>query len=651
MSQLGNFPKDALNNSKAHISEIIAANEAHIVRLLTEPHKTYLNFVRPLADLDDRLNLAFMPISHLNSVKNTAETQKVYADCIGDITTYSTKISQHIDIYNSFLSIRSCEYDKLDTSQKKVLDDAILAFELAGVALPVDKKARVMEINVRMNEICNEFSQNLLNATNAYKLTITDESLLGEMPESDKITYKTDTGWAFGLQMPSYIAFMTYVTDRVKREEMYRAYTTRAPENGAIITEILALRDELAHILSCKNSAEKRLKEMAAPSVNAVLEFLRELGKKGKPYAIKEFEEMSALAVRDGLDGLSAYDTAYYSNKLKKEIFFDEEELRPYLESDRVVSKLFELLNRMFGITLKWVDTELWDKKAKFYEVYRADKLIGGLYIDLEARTDKRGGAWMNDWHTHYIDSKGVQHLPDAFIVGNFPPSTESIPSLLRHSDVVTLFHEMGHALHHIMSIVNEYNVSGSHGIEWDTIEFPSQFLENFAYSSDVLNDLAMHYETDERLPSNLLDKVIAARNFQEGLALVRQLEFGLFDMLIHCQLLDEHGVQQILDKVRHEVAVVAYPNYNKFQNGFSHIFSGGYAAGYYSYKWAEMYAADAYLAIERAGAKANELTKRYCDTVLAMGASRNMDEIYELFLGRQPEPDAILRLAGLIED
>lgn len=642
------FPLDCLENSLIKMNKIIEDNKTELNSLLSEPEKTYNGFVRPFMEVGERLNVFFTPVAHLQSVKNSESSQQAFTECIGEITAYYTELSHNKDVYDSFVEIKNKEYERLDTASQKVLDDAILNFELEGVNLAEDKKSRIKKINIRLSELGNDFSQNLLNATNAYKIEITDEKVLGEMPASDKASAKTDKGWTFTLQMPSYIAFMTHVTDRSLRETVYKAYSTRAPENAALITEILSLRAEKANILGAESYAELNLRSMAAPSVDTVLTFLEKLGKTGKPHGMKDVNDMLEIAKADGMDEIAAYDTAYYSEKLKKERYdFDEEKLRPYFEKESVVNCLFEILRKIFGVTASKKDAELWDEKAVYYELSLHGRKAG-LYLDLEARPDKRGGAWMNNWHTHHKDANNVEHMADAFVVANFPVSTLDTPSLLRHDDVTTLFHEMGHAIHHLFSGVDEISVSGVNGIDWDTVEFPSQFLENFAYAPQVLDMLSKHHLTGETIPKDLRDKLINARNFQAGFALVRQTEFGLFDMRIHLAKMDDKEVQRCLDGVRKEVSVIIPPKYNKFQHGFSHIFSGGYAAGYYSYKWAEMLSADAYCAFMEAGIFNETLAKSYLDTVLKLGASRKMDEIYRMFLGRDPDPEALLKLAGL---
>ncbi len=645
---LGYFPKDALENSKEKLEAQITENKNELDRLCAISDKTYYNFVRPFMEASERIHVLFNPISHLQGVMNGEKSQAAFTSCIPVLTTYFTELGQDKRVYEAFTQVKANYGGKLTYAQCKVLDDAIFDLELEGVNLPDDKKARVKEINVRLSELSDKFSQNLLDATNAYKMIITDKRELGEMPESDLDAYKTDEGWEFSLQMPSYIAFMTYVTNRDKREEVYRAYSSRAPENGALIPEILALKTEKAEILGYKSYAELNLRSMSAPSVDAVLEFLDKLATEGKSYAAKDMAKLKEYAARDGIAELAPHDTAYYTNKLKKEEYdYDEEALRPYFELNNTVKGMFNVVEKLFGVSFVEKQASLWDESAVFYELRFNGNVIGGLYLDLQARPEKRGGAWMDNWHTYHRDADDKIHLPQVFVVGNFPKATKDNPSLLRHDDVTTLFHEMGHALHHLLSRVDEQAVSGVNGIDWDTVEFPSQFFENFAYTPEVLNLIGIHYKTGEKLPKDMIDKITAARTFQEGMALARQLEFGMFDMLIHrAGRISEDDVQKTLDSVRKKVSVLIPPSYNRFQNGFLHIFSGGYAAGYYSYKWAEMLSSDAFLEFEKQGIFNESLAERYRDTVLALGASKKMDEIYREFLHRDPDPNAILRLS-----
>ncbi|MDR2401544.1 MAG: M3 family metallopeptidase [Deferribacteraceae bacterium] len=645
---IGVFPVTILNRAVKSIADKIEKNDAELKKLLAIKDKSYLNFVRPYMELSYELSALFSPISHLNGVKNSEQSQRVFGKCLPLITEYYTRLAQNEEVYRAFAAI--CKHEELDYAKRKVLKDALLDFELSGVSLPSEKKKRVKEITVRLSILSEEFSQNLLNDTLKYKMIINDEALLGDMPESDRAAARKGGGWEFGLLPPSYIAFMTYVTDRSKREEVYRAYSTRAPQNGGIIAEILALRSELADILGYKNYAELNNKRMSAPSPETVLSFLVSLAEKCSPYAEKEAKEVKKVAAGDGISDLASYDLAFYSEKLKKLKFdFDEEETRPYFELDRVIGGLFSVLSRLFSLSFERKEIKLWDEGAAYYNIYRNGGLIGGLYADLRARGDKRGGAWMDNWHTYHKDAKGRLHLPEVMIIGNFPPAVSGQPSLLRHNDVVTLFHEMGHALHHLLSQVEEEALSGIKGVDWDTVEFPSQFLENFAYEPAVLDEVSSHIETGEKLPEELRDKIAAAKNFQTGLSFLRQLEFGIFDMLIHTKgALSESEAQEVLDQVRAKYSVFIPPRYNKFQNGFSHIFGGGYAAGYYSYKWAEMLAADAFLEFKKNGIFNRELAEGYLNTVLKFGASKKMDEIYRLFLGRDPDPSALTELYGL---
>ena len=441
--------------------------------------------------------------------------------------------------------------------------------------------------------------------------------------------------------MPSYIAYMTYGPNEAIREELYKAYVTRAPENEKIIDEILALRDEMAKLLGFSNYAEYSLATKMAKTTDDVIEFEEDLLTKSTPQAKEEVKKLEEFAGKK----LNSWDLAYYSEKLKKEKFdLDEELYRPYFEQNSVVNGLFRFLNDIFGLEFKEAKVNLWNEKAKAYDVYENDDLIARLYLDLEARSSKRGGAWMHDFSSHGKKANGSEVFASAVVVANFPPSSKTNPSLLRHDDVVTLFHEMGHALHHILSKVNELGVSGVNGVEWDAVEFPSQFLENFAYDRNVLKTFAKHYKTGEVLSDEMIDKLINAKNFQSAMAMLRQLEFGLFDFKLHMKLYQGDEVQKLLDSIREKTSLIKPPSYNKFQNGFSHIFAGGYAAGYYSYKWAEVLSADAYLEVS----KNKDLAKRYKEIILYKGGSKSMAELYKEFIKREAKTDALLEVSGI---
>jgi oligopeptidase A len=600
--------------------------------------------------MEEDLELLFTPLSHINAIKNSEASQKVYAEALPILTDYSTFVGQNLAIYEAFKAIKSREYDHLNTEQRRILDLNILHFELAGAHLDEASKQRLSEINLRKSSLTNDFSQNVLDATNAYEKIITDAADVEGIPESDLEDAKFEengfTKYRFTLQMPSYIAYMTYGPNRTIREELYRAYTTRAPQNGAIIDELMALRQESAKLLGFENYAEYSLASKMAPSTESVISFLNSLVEASRKQGLQELEELRAIAPK--ID-LQSYDTAYYGEILKKAQYdIDEEEYRPYFEQRSVIEGMFTFLESLFGLRFIRQNIELWDEKASVYDIYEADKLTARVYFDLEARKDKRGGAWMHNFQTHCEDTTGCTHLSSAFVVCNFPPSSEISPSLLRHDDVVTLFHEMGHTLHHLLSRVKEHGVSGVNGVEWDAVEFPSQFLENFAYEPKVLKLFASHYQSGEVLSDEMIAKLIRAKNFQSGMFMLRQIEFSLFDFELHSKLYQGEEIQKLLNSIRERTALIKPPSYNKFQNGFSHIFSGGYSAGYYSYKWAEVLSADAYYAIVDEGVFGSELARKYKEIVLAKGGSQSMQELFLEMMGRECDSKNLLRLNGI---
>lgn len=640
-------------NVETFISDLnilIEINRKTISTLLAIPEKTYTNFVRPFDLMEEALELLFTPLSHINAVKNSEISQKVYADALPILTDYSTFIGQNLDIYEAFKTVKVNEYDHLNLEQRRILDLNILHFELAGAHLDESSKQRLAEINLRKSVLTNDFSQNVLNATNAYEKIITDEADIKGIPESDLENARFEeegvTKYRFTLQMPSYIAYMTYGSNRTVREELYRAYTTRAPQNGAIIDELMALRQESAKLLGFENYAEYSLASKMAPNTASVLKFLYELVEASRVQGMRELDELRSIA--PNID-LQSYDTAYYGEILKKAQYdIDEEEYRPYFEQHSVMEGMFTFLNELFGLRFVRQEIELWDEKAAVYDIYEDENLTARVYFDLEARKDKRGGAWMHNFQTHCEDTEGCTHLSSAFVVCNFPPSSETSPSLLRHDDVVTLFHEMGHTLHHLLSRVKEHGVSGVNGVEWDAVEFPSQFLENFAYEPKVLKLFAKHYESGEVLDDEMIAKLIRAKNFQSAMFMLRQLEFSLFDFELHSKLYQGEEIQNLLDRVRAKTSLIKPPAYNKFQNGFSHIFSGGYSAGYYSYKWAEVLSADAYYAIVDEGIFGSDLARQYKEIVLAKGGSQSMQELFVEMMGRECESKNLLRLNGI---
>lgn len=634
------------------LNTLIEKNHKTIATLLDIHDKTYANFVRPFDFMEEEMELLFTPLSHINAVNNSELSQKVYADALPVLTDYSTFVGQNLAIYDAFKAIKANEYDTLTIEQRRILDLNILHFELAGAHLDDASKKRLAEINLRKSTLTNDFSQNVLDATNAYEKIITNEADVEGISENDledaRFEEEGVTKYRFTLQMPSYISYMTYGKNRSIREELYRAYTTRAPQNSAIIDELMALRQEMAQLLGFESYSAYSLASKMAPDTQTVLNFLNDLALTSRAQAEKEIKELRAIA---GNIDLQSYDTAYYGEILKKAQYdIDEEEYRVYFEQNSVLNGMFDFLHKMFDIRFEKINGSLWDEKASVYDLYDGETLRARVYFDLEARKNKRGGAWMHNFQTHCEDTAGCKHLSSAFVVCNFPPSSDTSPSLLRHDDVVTLFHEMGHTLHHLLSTVREHGVSGVNGVEWDAVEFPSQFLENFAYEPKVLKLFAKHIESGEILNDEMIAKLIRAKNFQSGLFMLRQLEFSLFDFELHSKLYQGDEIQTLLDSIRERTSLIKPPSYNKFQNGFSHIFSGGYSAGYYSYKWAEVLSADAYYAIVDEGIFDSDLARKYKEIVLGGGGSQSMQDLFKEMMGRECETKNLLRLNGIEE-
>jgi len=704
------FNLENFNNSKKLLEDEIEQSRASINSLLEITDKTYDNFVKPYQEIAEHLNEFITPIFHIDSVKNSEDTQNVHEQCLPIISSYETEMSQNEAIYTaikdiqynhsrelkaiqdkyklnaevleewltfiadnsyeeghvdskhignnktSFTDIQYNDKRILNSIQNKIVLNEIRDFKLGGCGLNDDIKSRLKEINIKLSELSHKFSQNLLDSTNAFEMIIDNFEDVKEIPQSDlelaKFEEEGVTKYKFTLQMPSYIAYVTYGSSRLRREEMYKAYCTRAPQNADLINDILKLKYERSTILGFDNYAQYSIETKMAKSECEVVDFLEELALKGKAGASKELGEIKDLAFKlDKLTDLKSSDIGYYSEKLKKEKYdIDAEYYRPYFEQDSVLKGFFDFLNKLFDITFTQVDVKIWDEKVKVFDIFENNVAIARIFIDLESRKDKRGGAWMNNWHTHYLNSNGEKQLPTAFIVCNFPPSTEKNPSLLRHDDVVTLFHEMGHALHHLLSQVNEPFVSGISGVAWDVVEFPSQFLEYFAYDKEVLKLFAKHHQTGEVLGDEAIDRLIKAKNFQSSLALVRQVEFALFDFKLYQKLYtSEEEVQALLDGIRERVSVLTPPSYNKFQNGFAHIFSGGYSAGYYSYKWAEVLSADAFYLFLESDIFNRELALKYKNLVLGKGGSVDMDTLFFELTNRNPSVDSLLKIDGII--
>jgi oligopeptidase A len=641
IENLEQFPKD--------LESLLASQLEKIDTITKSSDNSYELVMKPLHDLDEELGNFFTPLSHLNSVENSEATQKAYEASLPQLSKFSSTIAQNEELFKKIKKITSSNLEA-----QKVIDNDIRGFVLAGAELPLEQKKELEEIEMKLSELGNNFSQNLLNATNAFEMIIEDEADVSEIPQSDLALAKTEidgkTVYKFTLQIPSYLAYITYGTNRLKREEIAKAYASRAPENEKVIDELLELRYKKAKLLGFNSFAEYSLATKDAKSVDDITTFLDELAEKALPQAKEELTELQEFAKRtDGIESLEGFDVAYYSEKLKKEKFdFDDSMTKPYFEQSKVLHGLLDVVSELFNVTFKPAMATLWNDKVKPFDIYRAGELAGRVYFDLEARESKRGGAWMHDWETHFVDSQGQKHLPTAFIVCNFSPSTDEHPSLLRHDDVVTLFHEMGHGIHHLFGECNERSVSGINGVAWDVIEFPSQFLEAFAYEKPILKRFAFHHESNEPMSDELLDKIKDTKNYQASLGILRQVEFSLFDMLLHKKLYQGDEVQALLNTIRERTALLPIPEYNKFQHGFAHIFAGGYSAGYYSYKWAEVLSADAFYACIDDNGFNQEKADGYHKYILSRGGSEDMSALYKKWLGREPQVESLLKLYGI---
>ena len=502
---------------------------------------------------------------------------------------------------------------------------------------------------MKLSELSNNFSQNVLDDTNSFEMIVTNQNDISEIPKSDLENAKIENGqWKFTLQMPSYLAYMTYGTNRNLREKLYKAFVSRGEKNENLINEMLSLKYEKSQMLGFQNFSEFSIAEKMAKSTKDVINFLENLAEKSKAQAKTEFETIKKFSE---IENFQPFDLAYYSDKYRKKFFeIDEEIYRPYFEQTLVVNGVLNFISKLFDIKFKKVETPLWNDKATAFDIIENGKTISRLYLDLEARKNKRGGAWMNDWHSHHINSSGNENLATAFVVCNFSPSSKDNPSFLRHDDIHTLLHEMGHGIHHLLSRVSEIDISGTNGVEWDAVEFPSQFLENFAYESSFLKSFAKHHETGKTLSDEMIQKLIDVKNFQSALMMIRQIEFSLFDFQLHLKLYQGDEVQELLNSIRSDISPIIPPKYNKFQNSFSHIFAGGYSAGYYSYKWAEVLSADLFFEFIEKGIFDTDLAKKYRNTVLACGGTKSMSEIFFDLLNRQPDETKLIQLNGIKE-
>lgn len=625
-----------------------------------------------LEDLDDSLNRVWSPVSHLHSVADNPALREAYTACLPLLSEFSTELGQNERLYEALRRIaESEEMGRLAPVKRKILENSLLDFRLSGVALGAEDKARFKAISIRLSDLKNAFSQNVLDATFAWKKHILDREALSGFPESalalarETAKREGEEGWMLTLEYPSYLSTITFADDRALRQELYEAYTTRASDQGPnagtwdnteIMEEILALRDEAARLLGFPNYRERSLVRKMAPSSIRVLDFLRDLTRHAKPKAERELQELRDLArKRDGLNGIEFWDVPYYSEKLSQERFaFSQEDLRLYFPAPKVIAGLFRVVQRLFDIHIRVVEgKETWHPDVRFYEVRDGnDALIGGFYLDLYARPHKRGGAWMDECVTRKVIGDDVQ-WPIAYLTCNFGPPLEGKPSLLTHDDVLTLFHEFGHTLHHMLTKVDYPSIAGVNGVAWDAVELPSQLLEHWCWEPEALRDISAHVETGVPLPSGFMERLRATKTFQSGMATVRQLEYALLDFRLHGEY--DHSqpkpkgteLQRLQKEVRDEVAVITPPGFHRMVHSFSHIFAGGYAAGYYSYKWAEMLASDAFSKFEENGLFHRGTGSLFRETILEQGGARDAMDLFVAFRGREPGIDALLRHSG----
>ncbi len=651
------------------IRQVLADNRQHLKQLLAQPGPyTWASLVAPLEAQENRLSNIWAPVRHLNAVVNSDELRRAYNACLPLLSDYATELGQNRELYEAYRQIAEGEtFATLDAAQRKTIEHALRDFHLSGVDLPDAQQKRFKAISKRLSELSSKFEDNVLDATHAWKKHISNEAALAGMTATGLAMAKQAaehaglSGWLLTLEFPSYHAVITYADDRALREEVYRAYATRASDQGAepkwdntkIMAEMLSLRHELAQLLGFANYAERSLATKMAQSPDEVLDFLRRLAARGLPKAQQEYAELEAYA-KDvlGLPSLEAWDVPYVSEKMKLALHsLSQEALKPYFPVDRVVPGLFALVERLFGVSIREREgVNVWHPDVKFYEVYDPQgQLQAQFYFDLYARPKKRGGAWMDVCMSRMQTAEGLQ-IPVAFMTCNSTPPVGAEPALFTHDEVITLFHEFGHGLHHMLTRIDYSDVSGISGVEWDAVELPSQFMENFCWERAALDLFAAHYQTGEPIPETLFARLIDSKNFLAAMQLVRQLEFAIFDMRIHKEYQPGSGnrIQAILDETRAEVAVIKPPAYNRFQHGFSHIFGGGYAAGYYSYKWAEVLSADAFARFEEEGLFNPAVGADFLHEILEVGGSREARDSFIAFRGREPEIDALLRHSGL---
>ncbi|MBL0591994.1 MULTISPECIES: oligopeptidase A [Aeromonas] len=650
----------AIADCKQKISDVLAQRDPH----------TWDSLIAPLEEVNDRLSRIWSPVSHLNSVLNSEALREAHDACLPLLSEFQTYVGQHEGLYQAYLALsQSDDFPLLSGAQRKEIQNTLRDFRLSGIGLPAEAQQRYGEIQARLSELASRFSNNVLDATQGWHKLVADEAELAGLPESVRAAarqmaeLKGKEGWLFTLDIPSYLPVMMYADNRELRAEMYEAFTTRASDQGpnagkwdnsAIMSELLTLRRELAQLLGFANYAELSLATKMADKTEQVVSFLTDLAAKSLPQGKAELEEIRAFAAEQhGQSELAAWDLAYYAEKLKQHKFsISDEQLRPYFPASKVVKGLFEVVKRVFGMKVRerlGIDT--WHPDVRFYDIFDADdELRGSFYLDLYAREHKQGGAWMDVCLGRRYRQDGSLQKPVAYLTCNFNGPVDGKPALFTHNEVVTLFHEFGHGIHHMLTRIDVAGVAGINGVAWDAVELPSQFLENWCWESEALAFISGHYETGEPLPADLLEKMLTARNFQAAMQMLRQLEFALFDFRLHQEFDPTNPAQlpALLDEVRSQVAVMTPPVFNRFQHSFSHIFAGGYAAGYYSYKWAEVLSADAFSRFEEEGIFNPATGQSFLKNILEKGGSKEPMELFRAFRGREPKVDALLRHSGI---
>ncbi len=653
----------ALNQVLAHNRQEIQA----LTESLTAP--TWDNFIAVLEQLNDHLSKIWSPVKHMNAVVNTEELRAVYNQCLPELSEYFTELGQDETLFQGYRALKaSAGYASLSIAQRTAIDHALRDFTLSGIALHSEDKKRFGQIKKRLSELTSKFAENVLDATQAWTKHILSVDQLAGIPDTVLANFAQLAqdqgleGYLITLDAPSYLPVMTYVEDRELREEVYHAFSTRASEcgpnagkwdNGPIMHEILSLRQQLAKLVGMPNYADYSLATKMAQTSAQVIEFLEDLASKSYPSAQREFNELKVFAEQElDIVDLQAWDIHFASEKLQQAKYqLSQEALRPYFPIDKVITGMFAIAGRLFNIEVEAITGfDTWHEDVRFYRITRAGCTIAKFYLDPFARANKRSGAWMDECRVKRVTENGLQ-LPVAYLVCNFTPPTTDTPSLLTHTEVTTLFHEFGHGLHHMLTKIEFADVSGINGVAWDAVELPSQFMENWCWQKETLELISSHYQTGETLPAPLFDKLLAAKNFQSSMHMVRQLEFALFDFRLHREYVDAEttDIQALLEQVRQQVAVAIPPSTNRFQHGFTHIFSGGYAAGYYSYKWAEVLSADAFSLFEENGIFDKTTGEKFLIEILEKGGSEEAMTLFKNFRGREPKVDALLRHCGII--